>query len=337
MVINFGRREFLLALYGSASFGTTFLLKACSNQQTTTSTTATNSENFKVAIALPGVISDQAWNQSGYEGVQLAKQKLGAETAYVEQVAQADQAEALLDFARKGYNVVFAHGGQFDAAIEQVAPQFPNTFFVAVNGAIKGENIAALRIDHMQASYLCGIIGASITKSNKLAYIAGQEFEATQQELRGLELGAKSVKPNIQITPTFTGDWNDVAKGKEATLALISSGADVIYQWLDNASASVLQAASDKGVYAFGNTKDQLEVAPKSVLTSAVKRMDLAIAYLAELAKQKQLKGQIYSIGLERPDILSLGKFGAMVPETVKQKVLNTKQDIIAKKITFEK
>jgi basic membrane protein A and related proteins len=337
MVINFGRRKFLLALYGSASFGTTFLLKACSNQQTTISTTAANSENFKVAIALPGVITDQAWNQSGYEGVQLAKQKLGAETAYVEQLAQADQAEALLDFARKGYNVVFAHGGQFDAAIEQVAPQFPNTFFVAVNGAIKGENIAALRINHMQASYLCGIIGASITKSNKLAYIAGQEFEATQQELRGLELGAKSVKPNIQITPTFTGDWNDVAKGKEATLALISSGADVIYQWLDNASASVLQAASDKGVYAFGNTKDQLEVAPKSVLTSAIKRMDLAIAYLAELAKQKQLKGQIYTIGLERPDILSLGKFGAIVPETVKQKVLNTKQDIIAKKINFDK
>lgn len=336
MAVNFGRRELFLALFGSAAFGTSLLLKACSQEQTTTSTTAANNENFKIAIALPGVITDQAWNQSGYEGVQLAKQKLGAETAHVEQVAQADQAEALSDFARKGYNVVFAHGGQFDAAIEQVAPQFPKTFFVAVNGAVKGENIAALRIDHMQASYLCGIIGASITKSNKIAYIAGQEFEATQQELRGLELGAKSVKPNIQITPTFIGDWNDVAKGKEATLALISAGADVIYQWLDNASAAVLQTASDQGVYAFGNTKDQLEVASKAVLTSAVKRMDLAIAYLAELAKQKQLKGQIYTLGLERSDILSLGKFGVMVPEAVKQKALNTKQEIVAKKITFE-
>jgi basic membrane protein A len=336
MAVNFGRRELFLALFGSAAFGTSLLLKACSQEQTTTSTTAANNENFQIAIALPGVITDQAWNQSGYEGVQLAKQKLGAETAHVEQVAQADQAEALSDFARKGYNVVFAHGGQFDAAIEQVAPQFPNTFFVAVNGAAKGENIAALRIDHMQASYLCGIIGASMTKSNKIAYIAGQEFEATQQELRGLELGAKSVKPNIQITRTFTGDWNDVAKGKEATLALISSGADVIYQWLDNSSAAVLQTASDQGVYAFGNTKDQLEVASKAVLTSAVKRMDLAIAYLAELAKQKQLKGQIYTLGLERPDILSLGKFGVMVLEAVKQKALNTKQEIVAKKITFE-
>jgi basic membrane protein A and related proteins len=110
----------------------------------------------------------------------------------------------------------------------------------------------------------------------------------------------------------------------------------VIYQWLDNASPAVLQAASEKGVFAFGNTRDQLEIAPKAVLTSAIKRMDLGIEYLAELGKQKQLKGQIYSIGLERPDIFSLGKFSAAVPEAVKQKVLNTKQEIVDKKIIFE-
>ncbi|MFQ4146850.1 BMP family protein [Chlorogloeopsis sp. ULAP02] len=332
MALNFSRRQFLL--YGSATVSTSLLLKACSSGQTPK--LSMNGGSLRIAIALPGVISDQAWNQSGYEGVQLAKKKLDAQTTYVEQVAQADQAEVLSDFARRGYNVVFAHGGQFDAAIQQVAPQFPSTFFVAVNGAVKGENIAALRIDHLQASYLCGIIAASMSKSNRLAYIAGQKFEATEQELRGFELGAKTVKPNIKITSSFTGDWNDVAKGKEATLALISSGADVIYQWLDSASPAVLQAASDKKVYAFGNTKDQLEIAPKAVLTSAVKRMDLAIAYLAELANKNQLKGQIYTIGLERPDILSLGKFGDMVPELVKQEALSSKQDIVAKKITFE-
>ncbi len=331
MTVDFNRRKFIL--YGSAVVGISLLLEACNNNQATTPTTENSSEWFKIAIALPGSSTDQAWNQSGYEGINQVRQKLCAEVAYVEQVAQADQTEALTDFARKGYNVIFAHGEQFDAAVEQVAAQFPNTFFVAVNGSIKGENIAALRIDHLQGSYLCGIIGAFMTKSNKLAYIAGQEFAATQEELRGFELGAKSIKPNIEITSTFTGDWNDVAKGKEATLALISSGVDVIYQWLDNASAAVLQTASDKGVYAFGNTKDQLDVAPKAVLTSAVKRLDLAIVYLAELAKQKQLKGQIYTLGLERPDILFLGKFGSMVPEHVKQKILNTKQEIINKKL----
>ncbi len=331
---NFSRRKFILS--GSATFGTSLLLKACSSNPATTPTAVGGGKGFKIAIALPGIITDQAWNQSGYEGVNLAKQKLGAETAYVEKVAQADQTEVLTDFARKGYNIIFAHGGQFDAALQQVASQFPQTFFVGVNGNFKGENVAALRLDHLQASYLCGIIGASVTKSHKLAYIAGEKFPATEEEFRGFELGAKSVNPNIQISSTFTGDWNDIVKSKEATLALISSGVDVIYQWLDNASPAVLQTASEKGIYAFGNTKDQLDIAPKAVLTSAVKRLDLAIVYLAELAKQKQLKGQIYTLGLERPDILFLGKFGAIVPEAVKQKALSTKQAIVEHKIIFE-
>ena len=331
MSTHINRRQFLV--YGGATVGASLLLKACNANSPSTSD---RSDGYKIAIALPGLITDKAWNQSGYEGIELAKQKLGVETAHIEKVSQADQTQVLSDFARRNYNLVFAHGGQFDAAIQQVAPQFPNTFFIGVNGAVSGANFGALRIDHLQASYLCGIIAALMTKSNKLAYIAGQKFAATEEELRGLELGAKSVKPEIQIASTFTGDWNDVAKAKEATLAFISTGADVVYQWLDNASPAVLQTASERGIYTFGNTYDQLDIAPKAVLTSAVKRLDLAIAYLAELGKQNQLKGQVYKIGLDRQDILTLGNFGNFVPEKVQKQALDTKTAIIANKITFQ-
>ncbi|MEM1395370.1 MAG: BMP family protein [Cyanobacteria bacterium P01_H01_bin.150] len=330
MSMNLNRRKFIS--YCTAVFSGSLLLKACSNNNQT-STTINGDEAFKIAIALPGAITDKTWNQSGYEGIQLARRELNAETAFLEQVPQAEQTEVLTDFARKNHNIIFAHGGQFDAAIQQVAPQFPNIFFVGVNGAVKGDNIAALRINHQQASYLCGIVAASMTKSNQLAYIAGQKFAATEEEVKGFESGAKSVKPEIKVTSTFTGDWNDASKAKEATLALISAGADVIYQWLDNASPAVLQTAAEKNVYAFGNTKDQLEIAPTAVLTSAVKRMDLAIAYIAELAKNKQLKGDIYKIGLEKSDILSLGKFGEMVPEDVRKKAMDIKQEILDNKI----
>lgn len=335
------RRQFLI--YGSAAFGTSLLLKACANSSNSTQPTSGNSptsndaKNFKVAIALPGIITDKAWNQVGYAGVKAIEKNLGVETAYVENVAQADQVEVLSDFARRGYKLIYAHGGQFDAAINQVAPQFfPDTYFIGVNGAVVGKNKASLRIDHLQTSYICGIIAALTTKSNKLAYLAAQSFQATDEELRGFLLGAKSVKPDIKVTPSYTGDWNDAAKAKEATLALISTGVDVIYQWLDNASPAVLQTAAEKGIYAFGNTTDQLDVAPKAVLTSAVKRIDLAIAYLAELAFKGNLQGQIYTIGLEKPDILYLGKFGAMVSQEVQQKALQTKEAILTKKLIFE-
>lgn len=330
MAENVTRRRFLL--YTWAAWGTSLLLKACGGNTQTTTT----AKNFQAAIVLPGIITDKAWNQSGYQGLQTAKEKLGIETAYIEKVQPADQAEAISDFARRGYQVVFAHGGQFDAAIQQVAAQFPNTFFVGVNGKVKGNNIASLRIDHLQASYICGIIAAAMTKSKKLAYLAAQSFQATDEELRGFQLGAKSVKPDIKIASSYTGDWNDAAKAKEATLALISSGVDVVYQWLDNASPAVLQTAAEKGVFAFGNTADQLDVAPKAVLTSAVKRIDLAIAYLADLAVKGNLKGEIYTIGLENPEILHLGKFGAMVSQEVQQQAMQTKQAILAKKILFE-
>ncbi|MDJ0660818.1 MAG: BMP family protein [Crocosphaera sp.] len=325
------------------------VLKACGNNNNSTSTTedtstATTEEKeitetqntLKIAIILPGIITDKAWNQTGYEGVKLTEEKLGAEIAYVEQVSQADQAETLADFARRGYNLIYAHGGQFDAAIQQVAGQFPDTFFIGVNGAVEGQNIASLRIDHLQGSYLCGILGALMTKSNQMAYITAQSFQATDEELRGFELGAKSVNPNITITSSYTGDWNDAAKAKEATLALISSGAVVIYQWLDNASPAVLQTAEEKGIYAFGNTVDQLNIAPDAVLTTPVKRLDLAINYLAELANKKELEGKIYSLGLDYPDILYLGKFNEVVTDEMKTQINQVKEEIINKQITFE-
>ncbi len=335
---RYSRRRFLG--YTSAVFGTSLLLKACMNNPNATQP-ASNSpkgenadkKDFKIAMVLPGIISDKAWNQSGYSGLELIKEKQNLDTAYAEKVGQPDQVEALSDFARRGYNLIFAHGGQFDASIQQVAAEFPKTFFVGVNGAVQGENIASLRIDSLQGGYVSGVIAASMTKTNKIAYLSAQQFQSTNDEKRGFELGAKSVKPTIQVAASYTGDWNDAAKAKEATLALISAGNDVIYQWLDNASPAVLKTASDKGVYALGNTTDQQAVAPKAVLTSIVKRIDLAIAYIAELAKNHQLKGEIYTLGWEKSDILYLGKFGAMVPEATQKKVKDTVQGIVNRTI----
>ncbi len=144
------------------------------------------------------------------------------------------------------------------------------------------------------------------------------------------------MKPSIQVTASYTGDWNDAAKAKEAALAFIASGNDVIYQWLDAASPVVLETAQEKGIYAFGNTVDQLDIAPKAVLTTAVKRIDLAIAYIADLAAKNSLKGEVYTLGLDQSEILYLGKFGAAVPNALQKKAMDVKAAIVGKKLTFE-
>ncbi|MGA7931993.1 MAG: BMP family protein, partial [Kovacikia sp.] len=264
------------------------------------------------------------------------KLNLKVETAYVEKVPQSDQVEVLADFARRNFKLIIAHGGQFETAVKQAAAQFPESFFVVSDGVVTGKNIASLQVDHLQIAYLAGVVAGQMTKSNKVAFLTAQSFTTTDQERRGFELGTKSVNPKAEVKASYTNDWNDVGKAKEATTALLASGVDVVYNMLDAAAAGVVQTLSDKGAYAIGYFEDQLSLAPKTILTSAVQNYGLAIESIAETARNKGLEGKIYKFGLDKPDILRLGKFSSIVPETVKQKTMQAKEAIVAKKITFE-
>ena len=342
MTNKLNRRSFIG--YMSTALATSFFLKACADSPSTitenpdnnSTDSSSSSETFKIAIALPGVITDGGWNQSGYEGIKKAAEKLNAEMIYVENVAQSDQTETISDFARKGYNLVVGHGGQFDAAIEQVASQFPDTFFLGVNGNIAGENYASVTTNYFQVGYLAGVTAGLMTKTNKVAYLTGLSFKGTNLQGRAFELGAKSVNSSVEVVISYTGDFNDIAKGKEAASALISTGVDVIYNLLDNAAPAVLQTVQEKGIYAVGNITDQLDVAPKAVLTSAVQDVGGAIAYIANLVKNNQVKGETYILGIENPEITKLGRFNDILPEKVKQTIEETQQKMLDGELQFE-
>ncbi|OZH54148.1 lipoprotein, partial [Hydrocoleum sp. CS-953] len=160
--------------------------------------------------------------------------------------------------------------------------------------------------------------------------------KGTNLQGKAFELGAKSVNTSVEVVISYTGDFNDIAKGKEAALALISTGVDVIYHLLDNAAPAVLQTAQEKGIYAVGNTTDQLDVAPKAVLTSAVQDVGGAIAYVANLVKNNQVKGEKYILGIENPEITKLGRLNDVLPEEVKQKIEETQQEMLAGKLQFK-
>jgi basic membrane protein A and related proteins len=193
-----------------------------------------------------------------------------------------------------------------------------------------------VQVNHLQISYLCGIVAAEMSKTNKVAFLTAQSFTTTDQERRGFELGAKSVKPEIEVKASYTNDWNDVSKAKEATQALLASGVDVVYNMLDAAAAGVIETLAEKNAYAIGYFEDQLKLAPKTILTSAVQNYGLAIESIAAIAKDGQMKGKIYTLGLDKPEILSVGSFNAAVPEATQQKVLQAKEALVGQKITFE-
>ena len=344
MVNPVTRRRFLG--YTAASAVGSLFLKACTSptQDTATDsgaedavvTDGTAATESSIAIVLPGTITDGGWNQLGYEGVKRAGEQLGIEVAYVEQVANADQTESLADFARQGYSLVVGHGGQFDAAIEQVAAEFPDTFFLGVNGDIAGPNYACVRTNYNQMLYLSGLMGATMSQTKKLAYLAGMEFKSTQQQGAAMTLGAQAVDPNAEVVSSFVGDFNDIAKAKESALALIASGVDVIFHNLDNSAPAVLQACQEAGIYAFGNNVDQIDLAPEAVLTSALQDIGGAITMVAELAGKGEIEGKRYVIGLETPELVSFGTFNEVVPQELKDEVEAIAADMVAGNLTFE-
>jgi len=328
------RRKFIA--YSSAAFGTSLFLKGCTNQATTTAKAGDSEAPFKVAAVFVGVVTDKGWNQSAFEGLSAAKEKLGFEFSYVERIPAPDQAEALSEFARQGYDLVLGHSGEFVGPTQQVAPQFPNTKFLVTNGGISASNITSVQTNNLQAGYLAGTTAGLITKSNKIAFVVAKQFKAMDELLRGFELGAKAVNPSVEVVASYTGDWDDVAKGKEATSALISSGADVIYSYLDSAFVGSLEAVREKNVMMIGHTSDRLDQAPNNVAISIIQNVGMAISSVVELAKKGEIKEQNYMIGAEDSSVIRLGRFGSMVPSEVKEKVIDVEKKLQAGQLTFE-
>ena len=293
-------------------------------------TTQGGATKLKVAAAYPGFINDKAWNQSGFEALKLIEKELGAQIAYTEKVAQPDQVEVLSDYARRGFDLVFAHGGEFDEATKRVAAQFPKVKFATTNGRVVGQNLATVEINHWQVGYLVGVVAGMMTKTNKIAIVAAQKLQFVEDWKGGITQGAQAVNPKARVVISYTGNWDDASKGKEAALAQIANGADVLFPILDQAIRGIMSAAVEKNVYAVGQIGDQLDFAPKNVLTSGIENMSVAWLKLAKLTVERKFQGKHYVVGVETPGAAGLGRFGPMVPQNVKDRAEAARKALLA-------
>jgi len=285
-------------------------------------------DKLKVAIVLPGTITDESFCQSGYEGLKRIEKELGAEVAYSERVAEPDQVENLRDYARRGYDLVIAHGGQFDDAAKKVAKKFPKVKFFITNGLSTGPNLANGGLNPTHFGYLTGLVAGKMTKTNKLAYITGNKFPLNDAVAGSYEAGVKAHNPAAEVSVIFTGSWDDVAKAKEAAYAQIARQADVLIPALNLATLGVIEAAREKGVYAIGFSRDQLHVAPKTVLCSAIQNYGAVLFHIAGLVKAGQFEGKSYMLGVETPGVTGIGKANAVVPQEVIDLVEKAKADL---------
>ena len=288
---------------------------------------------LKVALITPGPISDTGWNGPAYQGLQRIKKDLGAEVAQVESHSQAEFGGLLTQFAQKGYNLVFAHGSEFDDAAKEAAAKFPKTVFIVTGGRSAGPNLDPIAFRADQVTYQAGMLAAGMSKTGKIGLIGGQKIPIIQQTFAAFTRGAKAVKPDITVTTTYTGDEKDAAKAKQQAQALLDAGADVLMQNADEAGKGVFQAVKDKpGAMIIGANSDQSDLAPEQTLGSFILKVPDAIFSAAKALKDGKLDGKPFQAGEKEGavDFTYNPRFLGTIPADLKAKIAKAKADIIA-------
>jgi basic membrane protein A len=293
-------------------------------------------KDVKVALVLPGPISDGGWCASAYEALMAGAEKYGVQTAYSENVAMADFEETFRDYASKGYDLIIGHGFQFSDVALKVGEEFPNSKFAVVNAAIEAPNVAGLEFSNEEAGYLVGALAGLMTKTNKIGFVGGLEIPSITGGANGYKAGAKAVNPDVEVYVSYAGSFEDVAKGKEMALAQINNGADVVFQFADAAGIGVIQAAQEKGVYAIGEPIDQRELAPDTVISSAIENVSSLVGLAIEAVVTDTFKGEMF-YGTVANGVIDIGPYNDKVPQEVRDKIAQIRQDIIDGKIDVPK
>ena len=270
-------------------------LGGCNPHRTHPPTTS----GFGVALLTPGPVSDGGWNAAAYEGLELIKTRLGAETALVQTTSPADFEDSFRDFASRGFNLVFAHGFEYTDAALKVAQDFPSTYFVVSSGGASSRNVASLTFNFDQATYVEGILAAGVSKTGVAGAIGGIELPTIKLTFEGFKRGFLSMRPNGRLLISYTGNFNDVGAAKEATMAQIGQGADVFIHNADAAGLGVFLAAARAHAFAFGAFNNQNEVAPDVVLASAVTSTPLAFLKIADAVKEHRFHPGMLEFGMK--------------------------------------
>ncbi len=260
---------------------------------------ASEKKPFKVALLSPGPVSDAGWNALAYEGLLAIRDRLGAEVAQIQTKTPAEFEEGFRDFARRGYDLIFGHGFEFQEAAAAVAPDFPHTVFITTSGNTVRKNVAPIRFLLEEATYLEGVLAALLSKTGKAGAVGGMEIPSVKSTIVAFEAGAKSVRPDFQVITVYIGNWEDVGSAKAASLALIQQGADFLFHNADAAGLGVFQAAQEKQVRAFGANKNQNDVAPEVVLASATIDIPQAFVQVAREVKEGRFVGRIERKGMK--------------------------------------
>ena len=302
----------------------------------------------KVALIIAqGGLGDQSYNDLAYSGLQAAAHDF---TNLVVQPIQSQDIVAqgssiLQQAAANKFDLVINLEFSLADALGQVSPKFPDTQFAMVNLEVKQPNVTSVLFQEQEGSFLAGALAAMVTKNTSITgitpekmigAIGGTKSTGIDKFLVGYQQGAQYIDKDTKVLIAYSNAFGDPAKGKELTDALFSNGADIVYQVAGGTGAGVIQAAKAAGRYAIGVDSDQDFLAPGNVLTSMIKRTDLAVYDLSkDLAQGKLMGGKTRFYGLANNGVgLSPMKYTkSLIPASYLTRIEQIRKDIVSGKI----
>ncbi len=285
-----------------------------------------------------GGVNDRSFNQMAFEGLQKAEKDFGASIKVQESKANADYVSNLTRFANGNYDIVFAVGFKMQDALKEVAPRFPNVKFVIIDGDAPAlPNCSSYKFQEQEGSFLVGALAGLMTKTNVVGFVGGEQMPLIQKFETGYKAGLMTTNPKAMVKVGYANSFADPQKGQELAISQMNAKADIIYHAAGETGVGVIKAveAKGKGFYAVGVDKDQDSEAKGRVLTSMVKRVDVAVYQATESVSKGAFKAGSTTVGLKEDGVgLSPMEFTkGDVPPPVMARVNELKAQIIAGKI----
>jgi basic membrane protein A len=285
-----------------------FSLVAAALAALAATTIAAAAEEIKPAVVYDlGGKFDKSFNEGVYTGAEKFKKDTGIEYRDFEPQNDAQREQALRRFARDGYSPIVAVGFSQASAVEKVAKEFPNLKFTIIDSEVKLPNVQSILFKEQEGSFLVGLIAAKTSKTGKVGFVGGMDIPLIRRFACGYAQGVKYANDKADVFQNMTGTtgaaWNDPVKGGELAKSQIDRGADVIYHAAGATGIGVLRAAADAGRLGIGVDSNQNSLHPGKVLTSMLKRVDVATTKTFLDAKNGTWQPGLVVLGLKEDGV----------------------------------
>ena len=329
------------------------LLLWCGTSFAEGQTEPAEAEQILVSMATDvGGLGDKSFNDGAWAGLQRGQEEFGVEIRLVESHQQTDYIPNLSGLAEDGAKLVFGVGFLMTDALVEVAANYPDAYFAGIDIYVDPEtapdNALGIQFKEQESGYLAGVVAGLMTSKhasrslklndkNVIGMVLGMDIPPVERYQAGFYAGVMSVNPTCDVRSIVTGSFEDTSKGKEAALALIEQGADIVFPIAGTTGLGTIEAAKEKGVVAIGVDIDQYATAPDTVMTSAEKKIaEAAFLVIKDVVEGTFEGGQTVVLGLTEgaTGIAPFHDFESVVPQEVKDAVKKAADDIKAGRIT---